>query len=125
MENRERPKQMKFRFTENEKAMILNNGEKLGFKTFANYARKMLIDGYVINLKWADDDLKKLIAEVSRIGNNINQMYECDLEEIKQGQQKIVNVLRQQVINNNKIKKFQFCYYGRNCSNSAELVLEK
>ncbi len=106
MENRERPKQMKFRFTENEKAMILNNGEKLGFKTFANYARKMLIDGYVINLKWADDDLKKLIAEVSRIGNNINQMYECDLEEIKQGQQKIVNVLRQQVINNNKIKKF-------------------
>lgn len=115
MENRSRSKQMKFRVTENEKEMILNNSKKLGFKTFENYARKMLIDGYVINLKSVNDnDLKQLMSEVSRIGNNINQItkrvntinqiYECDLEEIKQGQQEIVNLLRQQVRNTNKIK---------------------
>ena len=54
------------------------------------------------------------MSEVSRIGNNINQItkrvntinkiYDCDLEEIKQGQQEIVRLLRQQVRNTNKIK---------------------
>ncbi|MTM41483.1 plasmid mobilization relaxosome protein MobC, partial [Turicibacter sanguinis] len=42
MKNRTRPKQMMFRVTEKEKEMILNNSEKLGFKKFENYARKML-----------------------------------------------------------------------------------
>ena len=115
MKNRTRSKQMMFRVTEDEKEMILNNSEKLGFQKFESYARKMLIDGYVIYLKSADDkDLKHLMSEVSRIGNNINQItkrvntinkiYECDLEEIKQGQQEIVHLLRQQVRNTNKIK---------------------
>ena len=75
MKNRTRSKQMMFRVTEDEKEMILNNSEKLGFQKFESYARKMLIDGYVINLKSADDkDLKHLMSEVSRIGNNINQI---------------------------------------------------
>lgn len=115
MENRSRPKQMKFRVTENEKEIILNNSEKLGFKTFENYARKMLIDGYVINLKSTDDkDLKYLMSEVSRMGNNINQItkrvntisqiYSCDIEEIKQSQQEIVHLLGYVVKNINKIK---------------------
>ena len=115
MKNRTRSKQMMFRVTEDEKEMILNNSEKLGFQNFESYARKMFIDGYVIHLKSADDkDLKHLMSEVSRIGNNINQItkrvntinkiYECDLEEIKQGQQEIVRLLRQQVRNTNKIK---------------------
>ena len=101
--------------TENEKEIILNNSEKLGFKTFENYARKMLIDGYVINLKSTDDkDLKYLMSEVSRMGNNINQItkrvntisqiYSCDIEEIKQSQQEIVHLLRYVVKNINKIK---------------------
>ena len=116
MENRSRPKQMKFRVTENEKEIILNNSEKLGFKTFENYARKMLIDGYVINLKSADDkDLKHLMSEVSRIGNNINQIakglnsthriYESDIKEIQSGQATMISLMRDLVRNTNEIKK--------------------
>ena len=108
MKNRTRPKQMMFRVTEKEKEMILNNSEKLGFKKFENYARKMLIDGYVINLQSADDkDLKQLMSEVSRIGNNINQIakginsnhrvYESDLKEIKNGQDTIIRLVRELV----------------------------
>ena len=54
------------------------------------------------------------MAEVSRTGNNINQIakqvnstnriHKSDLEEIKQGQQEIIKLLRQLVINTNKIK---------------------
>ncbi|KAB6101775.1 plasmid mobilization relaxosome protein MobC [Turicibacter sanguinis] len=116
MKNRTRPKQMMFRVTEKEKEMILNNSEKLGFKKFENYARKMLIDGYVINLQSADDkDLKQLMSEVSRIGNNINQIakginsnhrvYESDLKEIKNGQDTIIRLVRELVRNTNKIKQ--------------------
>ena len=43
MKNRTRSKQMMFRVTEDEKEMILNNSEKLGFQKFESYARKMLI----------------------------------------------------------------------------------
>lgn len=64
---------------------------------FRAYALKMLLDGYVINFNLSDDEnLKKLMGEVIRTGNNINQIamkvntanriYESDLEEIKQDQ---------------------------------------
>lgn len=115
MKNRTRPKQLLIMVTEKEKEHIVDNAKRLGFDNVGAYARKMMLDGYVINLKSADDkDLKHLMSEVSRIGNNINQItkrvntinkiYECDLEEIKQGQQEIVRLLRQQVRNTNKIK---------------------
>ena len=116
MKNRTRSKQMMFRVTEDEKEMILNNSEKLGFQKFESYARKMLIDGYVINLKSADDkDLKHLMSEVSRIGNNINQIakglnsthriYESDIKEIQSGQATMIALLRELVRNTNEIKK--------------------
>lgn len=115
MEKRTRPKQMKFRVTEKEKEMILENTKKLGFKSFDKYARKMLLDGYVINLKSADDEtLDHLMAEVSRIGNNINQIarrvnsnqniYESDIQEIKRGQKTLSQLVRELVHNTNKIR---------------------
>lgn len=114
MEERYRSKQLKFRVTEKEKEMILANAERLGFVNFRVYALKMLLDGYVFNFSLSDDEnLKKLMAEVSRTGNNINQIakqvnstnriHKSDLEEIKQGQQEIIKLLRQLVINTNKI----------------------
>lgn len=95
--------------------MILSNAERLGFVNFRAYALKMLLDGYVINFNLSDDEnLKKLMGEVSRTGSNVNQIvkrvnatnriYKSDLEEIKQGQQEIIKLLRQLVINTNKIK---------------------
>ncbi|WP_195932465.1 plasmid mobilization protein [Turicibacter sanguinis] len=116
MKNRTRPTQMKFRVTEKEKELILHNSNKLGFKNFGVYARKMLIDGYVINLQSAaDQDLKHLMSEVSRIGNNINQIakglnstnriYESDIKEIQSGQATMIALLRELVRNTNEIKK--------------------
>lgn len=116
MKNRTRPKQMMFRVTEDEKELILNNSKKLGFKSFEVYARKMLLDGYVINLQSADDkDLKQLMLEISRIGNNINQIakginsthrvYQSDLKEIQKDQDTIIRLVRELVCNTNKIKK--------------------
>ena len=115
MKNRTRPKQLLIMVTEKEKEHIVDNAKRLGFDNVGAYARKMMLDGYVINLKSADDkDLKHLMSEVSRIGNNINQItkrvntisqiYSCDIEEIKQSQQEIVHLLRYVVKNINKIK---------------------
>lgn len=115
MANRIRPKQFKIMLTEKEKDQIVANAKRLGFDNVGAYARKMMLDGYVINLNSADDkDLKQLMLEVSRIGNNINQIakginsnhrvYESDLKEIKNGQDTIIRLVRELVRNTNKIK---------------------
>lgn len=116
MKNRTRPKQLLIMVTEDEKDKIQNNAKSLGFNNVGAYARKMMLDGYVINLQSADDkDLKQLMSEVSRIGNNINQIakginsnhrvYESDLKEIKNGQDTIIRLVRELVRNTNKIKQ--------------------
>lgn len=77
--------------------MILSNAERLGFVNFRAYALKMLLDGYVINFNLLDDEnLKKLMGEVSCTGSNVNQITkrvnttnricESELEELKKFQ---------------------------------------
>lgn len=116
MANRIRPKQFKIMLTEKEKERIVENAKCLGFDNVGAYARKMMLDGYIINLKSADDkDLKHLMSEVSRIGNNINQIakglnsthriYESDIKEIQSGQATMIALLRELVRNTNEIKK--------------------
>jgi len=60
-------------------------------KNLAAYARKMLIDGYIIQVDHTD--IKAMTAELQKIGVNINQIakrvnatgsiYEQDIAEIK------------------------------------------
>ena len=60
-------------------------------KNFAAYARKMLIDGYIIQIDHSD--IKAMTAEIQKIGGNVNQIarranatgsvYQEDIDEIK------------------------------------------
>ena len=78
--------------TEDEKALIYQKMRQTGTDNFSAYARKMLIDGYVIQLDYSD--VKKMTAEIQKIGVNINQIarrvnatstvYEADIQEIKE-----------------------------------------
>ena len=44
----------------------------LGTRNFGAYARKMLIDGYIIKVDYSEQ--RKLAADVNKIGVNINQV---------------------------------------------------
>ena len=52
--------------------MIHAKMQQLGTGNFGAYARKMLIDGYVIKKDYSE--IKKLTAELGKIGSNINQL---------------------------------------------------
>jgi len=58
--------------TSEEKEMIQTKMLQLETKNFGAYARKMLIDGYVIKKDYSE--IKKLTAELGKIGSNINQI---------------------------------------------------
>ena len=71
-QGRKRSVQLIVRVTRDEKDFIYKKMENFGSSNFNTYARKMLIDGYVIHL-----DLEKfnlLAGEVNKIGTNINQI---------------------------------------------------
>ena len=75
---------------------------QLGTRNFGAYARKMLIDGYIIKVDYTEQ--KKLAAAVSRAASNINQIcrrinstgrcYEDDVAELKARQAEIWELLK-------------------------------
>lgn len=72
MPNRKRPIIMRHAVTEDEKKLIEEKMKILGTCNFGAYARKMLIDGYIIKVDYSEQ--RKLAAEVNKIGVNINQV---------------------------------------------------
>jgi uncharacterized protein (DUF1778 family) len=72
MQNRTRKEQLIVRVTEDEKQLIQKKMSQFGTDNFSRYARKMLIDGYVIRLDLSD--FQKLSGEINAIGVNVNQM---------------------------------------------------
>lgn len=72
MQNRARAVQIIIRVTPEEKELIQKKMEQLGTDNFSRYARKMLIDGYVIRVDLAE--FQALANEVNKIGVNINQI---------------------------------------------------
>lgn len=72
MQNRARTVQIIIRVTPEEKALIQKKMEQLGTGNFSRYARKMLIDGYVIRVDLSE--FQMLADEVNRVGVNINQI---------------------------------------------------
>ena len=92
MANRERPIQKKLWLTPQEEKLIEHKMKQLGTKNFGAYARKMLIDGYVIKVDYTEQ--KKLAAAVNKIGININSIcrrinstghfYQDDIDELKE-----------------------------------------
>ena len=84
------------------KKLIERKMQQLGTKNFGAYARKMLIDGYIIKVDYTQQ--KKLAAAVSRVASNINQIcrrinstghfYADDIAELKERQGEIWQLLK-------------------------------
>ena len=77
---------------------------QLGTRNFGAYARKMLIDGYIIKVDYTEQ--KKLAAAVSRVASNINQIcrrinstghfYDADVAELKERMADVWELLKVQ-----------------------------
>ena len=91
MANRKRKFVLRVPVTPEERALIQEKMAQLGTKNFSAYARKMLIDGYIIHMDTSD--IRAQTAELQKIGVNVNQIarrinstgtvYAQDVEDIK------------------------------------------
>lgn len=91
MANRNRPVQVIFRCTPEERAMIDKRMAQAGTMNMAAYLRKMAIDGYVVKLELPE--LREAVSVFRRESNNINQIakrvnstgrvYDVDVREVK------------------------------------------
>ena len=97
MENRKRNVQIIIRVTEKERALIEEKMQQIPTLNLSAYARKMLIDGYIITLDL--QEVKGHTAQLQKIGVNINQIakrinetgqiYADDMDEIKRVMEEI------------------------------------
>ena len=102
MSERKRAIQLKLWVDENEKNLIKEKMKILGTRNFGAYARKMLIDGYIIKVDYSEQ--RKLAAEVNKIGVNINQIckrinsidhiYAEDVSELKSRMEDVWQLLK-------------------------------
>jgi len=102
MQNRTRKEQLIVRVTPKERMLIQKKMQQFGTNNFSRYARKMLIDGYVIRLDLSD--FQRLSNEVNAIGININQIaktantmgrvYESDIIKAKEMVEEIWRLLK-------------------------------
>ena len=102
MPDRTRPIRKEICLNEQEVNLIQHKMRQLGTHNFGAYARKMLIDGYIIKVDYTEQ--KKLAATVSRAATNINQIcrrinstchvYEDDVAELKARQVEIWELLK-------------------------------
>lgn len=91
MPDRMRPIRKEICLNETELNLIRHKMHQLGTRNFGAYARKMLIDGYIIKVDYTEQ--KKLAAAANPIASNINQIcrrinstghfYEADVAELK------------------------------------------
>jgi len=97
MENRKRNVQIIIRVTEEERALIEEKMRQIPTLNLSAYARKMLIDGYIITLNL--QEVKGHTAQLQKIGVNINQIakrinetgriYADDMDEIKRAMEEV------------------------------------
>ena len=90
MANRTRNIVLRVPVTPEERALIQQNMSQLHTKNFSAYARKMLIDGYIVHMDTSD--IRAQTAELQKIGVNVNQIarrinstgtvYAQDIEDI-------------------------------------------
>ena len=102
MPDRTRPIRKEICLNEQELNLVQHKMRQLGTHNFGAYARKMLIDGYIIKVDYTEQ--KKLAAAVSRVATNINQIcrrinstgrcYEDDVAELKARQAEIWELLK-------------------------------
>ena len=88
--NRSRSRQVKFWVNEEEYELLQKKMGAAGGVNQGAYIRKMILDGYIVNLDIPE--LKEIIRLLGPIGNNVNQMarkvnaggsiYKEDIDEI-------------------------------------------
>ena len=72
MPDRTRPIRKEICLNEQELSVVRHKMNQLGTRNFGAYARKMLIDGYIIKVDYTEQ--KELAAAVSRVASNVNQI---------------------------------------------------
>ena len=97
MENRKRNVQIIIRVTEEERSLIEEKMRQIPTLNLSAYARKILIDGYIITLGL--QEVKGHTAQLQKIGVNINQIakrinetgriYADDMNEIKRAMEEV------------------------------------
>ena len=102
MANRTRNIVLRVPVTPEERALIQQKMAQLHTKNFSAYARKMLIDGYIVHMDTSD--IRAQTAELQKIGVNVNQIarrinstgtvYAQDIEDIKGALAKIWQLQR-------------------------------
>ena len=112
MDGRKRTVQIKFRVTEEERALIEQKMKLVPTRNMESYLRKMAIDGYVVNLDMPE--LRELTSKMKRISNSENQIakqlnttgniYEADIEEIKKNQEEIYEGIKKILLSLSHLK---------------------
>ena len=92
MDGRKRTVQIKFCVTEEEHRIIEQRMKLVPTRNMAAYMRKLALDGYIIQIDHTD--IKKMTAEIQKIGVNVNQIakrvnstgsvYQEDINEIRE-----------------------------------------
>ena len=102
--NLDRSVPLQFYVTEEERGLIEQKMALLGTRNMSAYLRKMALDGYVVRMDLPE--LKELVSLMRYTSNNVNQMarrlnegghiYEVDLREVCQNQERLWAAVRSQ-----------------------------
>lgn len=92
MSGRERNLRKELKFSEEEWQMIEQKMLQIGTTNFSMYARKMLIDGYVIKrdfreIKMLNNELSNLSRSINQIAKRVNEtrnIYKEDVNDLKE-----------------------------------------
>ncbi len=103
MPKRTRDILLRFFVTVKEKAAIQKRKELVGLKNMSTYLRKIATDGYLLNVDLSCFD--KMLEDIHGVSKNINQIakrinatnniYAEDMQELKNNQEKIWELLRE------------------------------
>ena len=109
--NRNRSRQVKFWVSEEEYELLRKKMEAAGGVNQGAYIRKMILDGYIVNLEIPE--LKEIIRLLSITSNNVNQIarqlhstgsiYQQDLVEVEKQLEQNYKMLRKIITKLSKI----------------------
>ena len=109
--NRSRSRQVKFWVNEEEYELLQKKMEAAGGVNQGAYIRKMILDGYIVNLDIPE--LKEIIRLLSITSNNVNQMarqlhstgriYQQDIGEVEAQLEQNYKILRKLITKLSKI----------------------
>lgn len=96
-ESEKRDKWLKIRISEEEREVINKKFRNSGLKNFSDFVRAMIFVGVIV--RFDDEKQRQLLRDFSSMSNNINQIarrvnstgkiYDGDIAEIKEGQERL------------------------------------